>query len=50
MKGDHWLMLLAALLITGGEVLLFGVTAARQTPPSGTAVVDTRSGAHSLGR
>ena len=42
MKGNRWLMLLAALLITAGEVLLFSVdvTAAPQMQASGAAVAN----------
>jgi hypothetical protein len=51
MKGNRWLMLLAALLITAGEVLLFSidVTAAPQMPASGAAVANVGSGTHSPG-
>jgi len=51
MKGNRWLMLLAALLITAGEVLLFSieVTAAPQMQASGAAVANVGSGTHSPG-
>jgi hypothetical protein len=51
MKGNRWLMLLAALLITAGEVLLFriDVSVASQNQASRAAVANVGSGTHSPG-
>jgi hypothetical protein len=51
MKSDRWLILIAALLITAGEVLVFRIESdqAPQTQANGAAVTDVGSGRHSPG-
>jgi hypothetical protein len=51
MKGNRWLMILAALLLTAGEVLLFriDVTAVPQMQANAPAVANVGSGTPSPG-